>query len=263
MDVNIYLYLFSALLIFLVSAFFAMLGLGGGILYVPIFHWLGFPVNTVAIPTGLFLNGVNTFFAFIRYYKAGLVDVRSGMPAAFSALMLAPIGAWNSQHVSNEILLVIFSSVLSIVGIYSLLKTNAVRKITKNDSAVRKFVISISAGGLAGYAGGLLGIGGGVIVAPLLMMMGFSNKKSIATTSFIVTLASFSGYLAHLSHGSIYLNLIAITILPVILGSQLGSWYMTNMKKPSWLKKIYGILLILISLMLLYEVINSSHKLVE
>ncbi len=60
-------YGFVAALLFVVSFLFAMLGLGGGMLYVPIFQWLGFPVKVVAIPLGLLLNGLNTLLAFIRY----------------------------------------------------------------------------------------------------------------------------------------------------------------------------------------------------
>jgi uncharacterized protein len=255
MDINLYLYLFSALLIFLVSVFFAMLGLGGGMLYVPILHWLGFPVGTVAIPTGLFLNGVNTLLAFARYYQSNLVDIRSGTPAAISALILAPIGAWSSQFVSFGMLLVLFSTVLSFVGIYSILKANS-EHVGRRYSPVRRMALGLSAGGLAGYTGGLLGIGGGVIVAPLLMVMGLSNKKAIATTSFIVTISSLSGYLAHISYGNINFKLLAITILPVIIGSQIGAFYTIKMTNLSWLKKTYGILLILISLKLFYEAVN-------
>ena len=46
-------YLLATGLIFVVSVLFSMLGLGGGMLYVPIFKWLGFPLKTVAIPLGL------------------------------------------------------------------------------------------------------------------------------------------------------------------------------------------------------------------
>ena len=47
-------------LVFVVSAVFAMLGLGGGMLYVPVFKWLELPLKTVAIPLGLLLNGVTS-----------------------------------------------------------------------------------------------------------------------------------------------------------------------------------------------------------
>ncbi len=66
-------------LVFVVSLVFSMLGLGGGMLYVPIFKWLELPLKTVAIPLSLLLNGITSLSAFLRYWREGLVDFRDGM----------------------------------------------------------------------------------------------------------------------------------------------------------------------------------------
>lgn len=46
-------HLIATALVFAVSLVFSMLGLGGAMLYVPIFKWLELPLKTVAIPLGL------------------------------------------------------------------------------------------------------------------------------------------------------------------------------------------------------------------
>jgi uncharacterized protein len=102
---SIELYIIATVLIFIVSFIFAMLGLGGGMLYVPIFKWLELPLKTTAIPLGLLLNGLNTLLAFIAYARQGLVDFRGGLPAALAALIFAPIGAWSVQFVPSQWLL--------------------------------------------------------------------------------------------------------------------------------------------------------------
>ena len=53
-------------LVFAVATVFSMLGLGGGMLYVPLFKWLELPLKTVAIPLGLLLNGVTSASALVR-----------------------------------------------------------------------------------------------------------------------------------------------------------------------------------------------------
>ena len=83
----------TGILIFVVSFLFAMLGLGGGMLYVPIFHWLDFSLKNVVIPLALLLNGLNTLFALIPYGRRHLVDWKGGLPMALSALIGAPLGA--------------------------------------------------------------------------------------------------------------------------------------------------------------------------
>jgi len=72
------LYTLVALIIMIASFLFAMLGLGGGMIYVPVLKWAGFSVKEVAIPLGLLLNGLNTLFALIPYSRKKLVDWKGG-----------------------------------------------------------------------------------------------------------------------------------------------------------------------------------------
>ena len=46
-------------------------------------------------------------------------------------------------------------------------------------------------------------MGGGFIVAPMLMELGYPTKQAAATTAFIVTFSSFSGFLGHMAEGHI------------------------------------------------------------
>ncbi len=57
------------IVILLASFLFAMLGLGGGMVYVPALNWAGYDLITVALPLGLLLNGLNTSFALIQFGK--------------------------------------------------------------------------------------------------------------------------------------------------------------------------------------------------
>jgi len=97
-------------MVFAVSAVFAMLGLGGGMLYVPLFKWLELPFKTVAIPLRLLLNGVTSASALVHYTREGLVDFRGGLPAALSAMALAPLGADLTQSVPKDILIGLFAA---------------------------------------------------------------------------------------------------------------------------------------------------------
>ncbi|MCX7169060.1 MAG: TSUP family transporter, partial [Proteobacteria bacterium] len=62
------------------SFLFAMLGLGGGMVYVPILNWAGYDLKAVAIPLGLLLNGLNTLLALIPFARARLVDWGGALP---------------------------------------------------------------------------------------------------------------------------------------------------------------------------------------
>ncbi len=243
-------------LIFAISFVFAMLGLGGGMLYVPVLRWLEFPLKAVAIPVGLLLNGLNTLLAFVRYAREGLVDFRGGAPAAVAALALAPLGAWCVGFVSQELLLTLFAVAVLVAGLRAL-HSSAQGASPVLIPPARRMVIGAFAGGLAGFAGGLLGLGGGFIVAPVLMEMGYPTKQAAATTAFIVTFSSFSGFLGHMAEGPIDPLLTLVAVAMVALGSQLGAWLMARMAKPEWIKRIYGLVLLGVAAKLFHGVLTE------
>lgn len=255
MELSIQIYVIATGLIFVVSFLFAMLGLGGGMLYVPILSWLSLPVKTVAIPIGLLLNGLNTLLAFIRYAREGLVDFRGGMPAAVAALILAPVGAWTVDFVPRDTLLLLFATAVVLAGVRTLMTSGRDEPAEKMPPRRRMLVGSV-VGGFAGFIGGLLGLGGGFIIGPMLMEMGYPTKEAAATTAFIVTFSSFSGFLGHMAEGHIDPLLAVLTIVAVVVGSQLGAWFMANKARPGWVKKLYGIVLLAVAAKLLHGLIN-------
>lgn len=111
-------------------------------------------------------------------------------------------------------------------------------------------------GGFAGFIGGMLGLGGGFIIAPILMMMGYKTKEAAATTAFVVTFSSFSGYLGHVSQGHINWPLTMVVVLAVIIGSQLGGLYMTQKAKSKQVKVVYAVVLLLIATKMVYGILS-------
>ena len=123
-------------------------------------------------------------------------------------------------------------------------------------SMKKRSVIGFFVGGFAGFVGGMLGLGGGFIIAPILMMMGYKTKEAAATTAFVVTFSSISGYLGHVSQGHMNWPLTIIVVIAVIIGSQLGGQYMTQKAKSRQVKVIYAIVLLVIAAKMVYGVIH-------
>lgn len=245
-------HLIATSLVFVVATVFAMLGLGGGMLYVPLFKWLELPLKSVAIPLGLLLNGVTSASALVRYAREGLVDFRGGLPAALAAMAMAPLGAHLTQSVPKDILIGLFAALTALAGFFSL--RGAGREETPAPmSPRRRMVIGLALGGGEGFVGALLGVGGGFIVAPVLMMLGFGAKQAAGTTAFIVTFASVSGFAAHAAEGRIEPLLAALNVIAALAGSQLGAWFMARRAKPAWVKRLYGGLLLAVAAKLAWD----------
>lgn len=243
------LYTIIAIIIFAASFLFAMLGLGGGMIYVPVLKWAGFSVKEVAIPLGLLLNGLNTLLALIPFARKKLVDWKGGLAMALAALVFAPIGAFTAKYVPVDTLLILFAIAVLGAAIRMVFFAKSPEPEKMMDLKKRS-IIGGGVGAFAGFTGGMLGIGGGFIIAPILMWMGYKTKEAAATTAFVVTFSSFSGYLGHMAQGHFNWTLTIIVVIAVIIGSQLGGNFMSSKAKPKWVKSLYAAVLFVIAIKL-------------
>ena len=243
------------IIILAASFLFAMLGLGGGMVYVPVLNWAGYDFITVALPLGLLLNGLNTSLALIQFERKKLVDWKGGIFMAVAALIASPIGAYTAQFVSVSNLKTVFAALVLFAAIRMLIQANKAEPDEKANIR-KRIIIGILVGLSVGFIGGMLGIGGGFIFAPVLMALGYKTKEAAATTAFVVTFSSFSGYLGHAAQGDMNWLLTLILVVAVIVGSQFGARFMSNQAKPKMVKKIYAIVLIGIAIKLSWEAIT-------
>jgi len=90
------------LIVFLVS----IVGLGGAIIYVPLFYWLGIPLE-IAIPTALLLNCITSGSASVTYYRKKMVSFGFASPLIITSLLFAPLGAYTNQFLNDNIILIL------------------------------------------------------------------------------------------------------------------------------------------------------------
>ena len=248
------LYTIVFFIIAIASFVFAMLGLGGGMVYVPVLNWAGFDMVKVAIPLGLLLNGLNTALVLIPFAREKMVDWKGGAVMAVTALIAAPLGAMTSGYVPVQTLKILFAAMVLAAALRTLWASR-LPEPQKMMSLKKRSIIGFIVGSFAGFMGGMLGLGGGFIVAPILMMMGYKTKEAAATTAMVVTFSSASGYLGHTAQGEMNWELTVIVIIAVIIGSQLGGRYMTKKAKSKQVKITYAIVLLLIAAKMIYGVI--------
>ncbi len=246
-------YAIIAIIIAAASFVFAMLGLGGGMVYVPVINWAGFDMKEVAIPLGLLLNGLNTALVLIPFARKKLVDWKGGAVMAVTALIASPLGAMTSGHVPVQTIKILFAAMVVVAA----LRTLWASKMAEPEEMMplkKRSVIGFFTGGFAGFVGGMLGLGGGFIVAPILMWMGYRTKEAAATTALVVTFSSFSGYFGHVAHGTMNWPLTIAVVIAVLIGSQLGGRYLTQKAKSKQVKIIYAVVLLLIAIKLVLDV---------
>ncbi len=237
--------------VLILSFIFSMLGLGGALLYIPVFYWLGYDFKSVAIPTGLLLNGITALSAGIYYLRAKMVDVKGAMPLLISSFVGAPIGAYLTEFVPVKILILFFIIAVWFAGLKMLF--SSAKDEEKYISQKLKIFLTSVGGFFIGLIAGLLGIGGGFLFVPLMIAMGYKTKIAAATSSFIVIFSSFSGFLGHVSTGHFNMPLMISTAIAVVIGSQIGARVMKEKMKAKWIKQMFGIILIGVGIKLLWK----------
>lgn len=240
-------------IIFASSLVLTMVGLGGGLIFSPLFILLQFPVHT-AVSASLFLNGIAAISAAITYFRKKMVDVKIGLPLIISSSLFAPLGAYATSKVNLRLFTAILSAVILLAAlrmIFSKKKESEGNEI----SNVHRILGGSVIGMVIGFVAGLLGIGGGVFIVPLLIyVLGVPTKTAAATSIFIVVFSSFSGFITHVSITSPDWKFILPAALFSFAGGQLGSRIMAEKLKGSTIRKIFGGILLLFVLKLLQRV---------
>lgn len=236
---------------FLVAVLFSILGLGGAIVYTPLFFWLGLPL-LAAIPTALLLNFVTTASASITYLKHGFVEKSFAFPMIFTSVFGAVAGSYLAHTIDVKLIILLLSAVIFIAGIRLLLFNSIGVKIKD-----KKIPLGTGAAFLIGVVSALVGIGGGTFMVPLLMVLGFETKNATATSAFIVTFISLSGFLGYLSFGfeALDLRVLLYAGAAAFIGAQVGSRIFFRRASSKMIEKIFATVLLLVAGKLLYGLV--------
>lgn len=240
-----------AVIVFFIAVIFSMLGLGGAIVYVPLFYLLGIDIR-VAIPTALLLNSITTSSAAITYLHKRMVDLQTAAPFIAASIIGAPLGAYFTKFTPVEILLWILSMVLVLAGGRMILSREPDEKYLsfKRDNGLHH-IVGLSSGFVIGIAAGLLGIGGGVFTVPVLIMLGFDTKRASATSAVIVAFISFAGFLGHFGTGNLDTVLMVYTAISAFIGGQVGSHLMYSKLRSKTIKQLFGAVLWILAVKIL------------
>ncbi len=240
------------MVIMALSFVFAMLGLGGAMLYIPAFHWFAYDFKSVAIPTGLLLNGITALSAAVFYFRAKMVDVKGSIPLIVTSFIGAPIGAYFTQMISTDVLILLFSMAMIFAGGKMLLNAGQPEKDHMMPAGKRMILMGV-AGLFIGFIAGLLGVGGGFLFVPMMIAMGYKTKTAAATSSFVVVFSSFSGFAGHVAEGHFNWPLMIATSIAVIIGSQVGARVMKEKMKAKWIKQMFAVVLLGVAVKLLVK----------
>ncbi|MDJ0648915.1 MAG: sulfite exporter TauE/SafE family protein [Xenococcaceae cyanobacterium MO_188.B19] len=252
-----------------------VLGIGGGIVLVPIIKTLGYaPVEAVA--TSSMAIVMTSVSGSIQNYRMGNLALRKVILLGLPSFFTAQIGVWLAGLFPAHLLLAAFSIFL-IINIFLanfrkiLINKNDLEKRypsplekPSNDSVesslnhtINPFIARIFTGSLTGILAGLFGVGGGVILVPLqMLLLGEKIKSAIQTSLGVIVMTSISAAVGHATKGNVlFLEGIILGIFGLI-GAQLSTRFLPRL--PNRIVNLsFSTLLVIISIYMMsqaYEV---------
>jgi uncharacterized membrane protein YfcA len=232
----------------LIGAYGTTVGIGGGVILVPLLMFL-YPAMPPEILTGISLAVVflNALSGTMAYSRQRCIDYRNGIFFALATMPATVLGVWVVRFIPINTFALIFGLILLIAAAAILFRPqlekpkrshlnnnhgNLLCEIT--DSRGRRFIyytnrrLGMFLSFFVGFLSGVLGIGGGVIHMPVLVyILNFPVHIATATSHFILVFTTLAGILTHLAFGTSYLDnwsVILFLALGVIPGAQLGAW---------------------------------------
>lgn len=262
--------LFIFLLFFILAIFFSMLGLGGGILYMPILLQSGFNYYE-ASATALTLIITLSVTATFVYHLNSLVDWKIVLFLEPFSIIGAYWGGYNSHLIPERYLITLFSFVMIISAFFILfpIPTTLKKNSDKNFIGIIKrnkmncyyhinLWLGIPLSFLAGFLSSVLGIGGGFAKIPLMtLVFNVPTKIAIATSSAMMILTATAGALGHFKAGHLNFKLVLILSVAVFFGSLIGPKISIKANK-KFLDIAISIIFIIVSLWMMFKVFLSS-----
>ena len=241
-------YILYSLITFLLSAIFSMAGAGAALALIPIFNFLGLGF-TVAKAVGLFAGASTTITSSVMNIKRKAVDYKFVFPIAVTMLIFAPLGAYSSSFIDENLVKFIYMLMLfysATVMMFSKKKTLF--------HAKSKYIFFI-VGSSVGFLSGLLGVGGGNILIPLLALLGYEPKKVAVAVSFVVPFSALGSFFTYATYVPLDWVMLLVVALSAIVGGYIGNYMMHFKLKQSHIKNIMAGLLYLLALKLLWHFI--------
>ncbi len=230
----------------------SMIGVGGGIIIVPVLTFMGLPPTQIS-STSLFAVTSTSISSTIEYSRQKKVNYKLGLEMAIFSIPGAVIGAFISDYLSLASFKLYFGILLILTGIYVLYRNSILKEnVSKKRSLIERcsvFTITFA----AGIISSLFGVGGGIIYVPaLLLMLGMTIRRAAPTSQFTLMMTSFAGIFTHsyLGHPD-YLQAAALAA-GAFAGGQIGA-RISSSAKELMLRRILGVVLIGVSIRLIFD----------
>ena len=245
----------------IIGVIIGLLGAGGSILIMPMLVYVLKISPNEAVTYSLGIVGITSFISMLlsahgnSFHSASFISF--GLPALsmtlFMRSMIMPNIPSSFTFGNHELYIdkisMIILALLMLIASSRMIMNSPVQH--RDESSHIALTIS---GILIGMITGITGIGAGFLIVPsLVLLAGMTMRQAVFSSMILIscnTLPSFAIDVIETSH--VHFNTFFILLISSLLGSFLGIRYANHINQDN-LKKIFGIVIALISIVILYK----------
>ena len=220
-----YIVLFYLFLL-VIAFFYSSIGHGGASGYLALMVLFSYSMAALKI-NALILNCFVSLISFLFFTKSKKFNLILFTPFAITSIPAALLGGY--LDLQENILKIILGTIL----VFSVLYINGLFSKKEIEPKPIRESLALLFGLIIGLFSGMIGIGGGIMLTPVLLIMGWATIGEAASISALFIFAnSLAGILGYLIKGNslevVTIEMIPVAVLGGILGSYLGSHYLSN-----------------------------------
>jgi len=251
------------ILFFCVAVIFSMLGLGGGVFYVPLLLKIGLPFHEAAA-VSLCIMIIMSVTATAVYHSNKLIDWKIVLFMGPCAVAGAVIGSINSTQFSEKLLEILFGIMMLLSAGFMFASPEEINQpkpkkfgfIESRLNGITYFInlwLGVPLFFLAGFIASLLGIGGGFAKVPIMtFIFRVPSKVAVATSSALIVLTASAAAAGHFATGNLNLKLVAILGIAVFAGGYAGSHISAKADK-KYINMALAVIMLGVSLWMFYR----------
>ncbi len=253
----------------------AILGLGGGIIMVPVLTFLfNMPIHN-AIAVSLVVITANSMSTSAVYLKSGAANLNLGIALSIVSVIGALVGSKTAVHLPQNIVMIILGVIQLIMAYLTYLKMKqgskeyreqnddikgffygefldkATNKLIKYNPVKTGYNFLFSA--FSGVFSGLSGAGGGALIIPgMNLISNVPIKAATATSSFVIGFTAAAGSIVYMQAGFVDVKVACSIIFGIFAGTFISMRYFSKItdKKVSYLLIV---LLLIVAFQMIYE----------
>jgi len=268
----------------------SLLGLGGGILIIPLLVLvLHVPMHN-AIATSLLCVIATSSAAASKNVSRGIANVRLGMTMELWTVAGALAGSLLAGRLSGKTLTLIFGVAMAIMalpmarGVPDQGPEESGEEEAEEEAVPEGFVASLdghyfdpaegkevvyrvsrlpvamAASSVAGVISGLLGVGGGIIKVPVLTLYcDVPMKAAAATSNFMIGVTAVASALVYYGRGEVSPFISAASVVGVFMGSRTGS-VLAGKIRGTTLRRGFAAVMIVIAIQLIWKSLTGATR---